>query len=368
MQPRLLDLVACPDCRSHELRLRKTKEHRDEKGQTDIEEGSIVCSGCGEIYPIREGIARMIPSDLRQSSGEESGERVEGVIRTARGYDIHHLRTQGGPSQDKIIPSHRVTHPDMVRRYFRDYLSLEAHDLQSLAGQIVLDAGCGDGRFMSVVHESGTTEVVGVDVSIGGLLHARRTFNDVEGFHLIQGDITRPPLRPGIFDTVYSIGVIHHLANPREGFRALESLLSPEGRLWIWVYGLTGMSWTYRLSHLVWLRRLTRTWSLEAKFHLCRWLALLFRFFYLFPLRFAKKALPNAVLHHLPFSDLISASYEDVVYAVFDRLQPPYTHYLQRRELEGWLTGFDGVSVEAPRKRGWVVKGEKPRRETSSPV
>lgn len=362
MQPRLLDFVACPDCRSHELRLGETQELREKKGQTDIEEGFIVCSGCGEIYPIREGIARMLPSDLRQSSCEEYGERVEGILRTARGYDIHHLRTQTGPSQDKAVPPHRATHPDLVRRYFRDYLSLEARDLQSLVGQIVLDAGCGDGRFMPVVHESGATDVVGVDVSIGGLLHARRLFNDVEGLHLIQGDITRPPLRPGIFDTVYSIGVIHHLANPREGFRALESLLSPEGRLWIWVYGLTGMSWAYRLSHLVWLRRLTRTWSLEAKFRLCRWLALSFRFSFLFPLRFAKKALPQFVLHRLPFTDLMSASYEDVVYAVFDRLQPPYTHYLQKPELKGWLTRFDGVSVEAPQKRGWVVKGKQARR------
>ena len=215
---------------------------------------------------------------------------------------------------------------------------------------------------MAVAHENGAADVVGVDLSVGGLQRAQALLSGVRGIHLIQGDLTHPPLRPGTFDVVYSIGVIHHLAHPQVGFRTLESMLSPEGRLWVWVYGLEGMSLAYRLSHLVWLRRLTRSWSLEAKFRLCRLLALAFSCSYLFPLRLLRRLFPAAVAHRLPFTELKDASLEDTIYAFFDRLQPPYAHYLRKAELEACLTGLDRVSVQSPNKRGWVVKGQQARR------
>lgn len=212
---------------------------------------------------------------------------------------------------------------------------------------------------MAVAHENGAADVVGVDLSVGGLQRAQALLSGVRGIHLIQGDLTHPPLRPGTFDVVYSIGVIHHLAHPREGLRTLESLLSPGGRLWIWVYGLEGMSLAYRLSHLVWLRRLTRSWSLEAKSRLCRLLALAFSCSYLLPLRLLQRLLPAAVAYRLPFAEWKNAGLEETAYAFFDRLQPPYAHYLRKADLEAWLPGLDRVSVQSPNKRGWVIKGRQ---------
>ena len=359
MQPSFLNFLACPDCTSCELRLRVAKERESILGHTEIEKGSLVCAKCGESYAIEEGIPRMLPRDLREPSTGKECDQAERTLRTAVGYDIHHLKRYSKISQGVGVLFGHAADLGLARQYFRDYLDLGVNDLQSLKGRVVLDAGCGGGRFMAVARGNGAAVVVGLDMSVGGLLHARALLNRTEGCHLVQGDITRPPFRPGIFQIAYSIGVIHLLPAPQEGFRALERLLSPGGRLWIWAYGLEGMSLAYRLSHLVWLRRLTCAWPLEAKFHLCRWLALAFRSFYLYPLRLAQLLLPDAVSCHLPFTNLTGANYDDIMYAFFDRLQPPHVHYLRKADLQGWLARLQGVSVEAPKKRGWVVKGQK---------
>lgn len=358
MQPSLLNYLICSDCCSHELRLCVTKKHRTSSGKIEIEEGSLVCGDCGETYVIKEGIPRMLPRDLRGSMGCES-DQVEGTLRTACGYDIHHLRKQSKVSRGGDSSCGQAINLELARQYFCDYLALGTSDLQSLAGRVMLDAGCGGGRFMAVAHENGAADVVGLDLSIGGLLRARSLLDSIGHFHLVQGDITRPPFRPGVFDIVYSIGVIHHLPHPQEGFRALESLVCPGGRLWIWVYGLEGMSLVYRFSHLVWLRSLTRSWSLEAKFRLCRWFALGFGIYYLIPLRLLQRLFPYIVGRRLPFEWLMHCNYEDIAYALFDRLQPPYTHYLRKAELEQWLSRLNRVSIEAPNKHGWVIKGKR---------
>ena len=219
---------------------------------------------------------------------------------------------------------------------------------------------------MAVAHENGAAEVIGLDLSLGGLLHARALLNGTGSFHLVQGDIIRPPFQRGAFNVVYSIGVIHHLASPKAGLLALESLLCPGGSLWIWVYGLEGMSLVYRLSHLVWLRRFTRSWSLQAKFRLSRLLALAFGTYYLTPLRLLHGLLPSSVMGFLPFEGLTRSNYEDVAYAFFDRLQPPYTHYLRKADLQEWLARLESVSIEAPNKRGWVAKGRRPEDENNT--
>jgi SAM-dependent methyltransferase len=286
---------------------------------------------------------------------------VENIMRTAHGYDIHHLKRYSNLSQGVGDSLGHATDLGRTLQSFQDYLALGVNDLQSLEGRVVLDAGCGGGRFMAVACENGAADIVGLDLSLGGLLRAQALLKGIEGIHLIQGDITHPPFRAATFDIVYSIGVIHHLADPQEGFRALESLLSPGGRLWIWIYGLEGMSLAYRLSHLVWLRRLTRSWPLQAKFRLCRLLSLTFSCFYLFPLRFLRRLLPPALVRQLPFAEFIDISLEDTLYAFFDRLQPPYTHYLRKADLGAWLARLDRVSIECPSRRGWVVKGHQAR-------
>lgn len=55
--PELLAILQCPACRSAV----------EEKGS------SIVCTGCGLIYPVRDGIPYMLVEEARRPSEGETG-------------------------------------------------------------------------------------------------------------------------------------------------------------------------------------------------------------------------------------------------------------------------------------------------------
>ncbi|MBX6314092.1 MAG: class I SAM-dependent methyltransferase [Isosphaeraceae bacterium] len=125
----------------------------------------------------------------------------------------------------------RIVRPEEDRVTFQNRTGLTAADLD---GALVLDAGCGMGRYLRVAAEAGA-RVVGLDLS-----WAVRAAQDVAGRHaivgLVRGDLLRPPLLDGIFDHIYALGVLDHTPNPREAFLKLARLLKPGGRIVIWVY------------------------------------------------------------------------------------------------------------------------------------
>lgn len=99
---------------------------------------------------------------------------------------------------------------------------------------LALDAGCGAGRHLQIVAEAGV-EVVGVDVSWAVEAAAERaTRNPL--IHVVQADLLRLPFRESTFDFVYSLGVLHHLEDPRHGAAALVRTLRENGFLLAWVY------------------------------------------------------------------------------------------------------------------------------------
>src|SRR5436309_15766845 len=125
----------------------------------------------------------------------------------------------------------RILRPEEDRVTFRNRTGLTAAEL---AGSLVLDAGCGMGRYLRVAAESGG-RVVGLDLS-EAVRAARDLTADRPGVALVRGDLLRPPLAEGSFDQIYSLGVLDHTPDPRAAFLALARRLRPGGRIAIWVY------------------------------------------------------------------------------------------------------------------------------------
>ncbi len=128
---------------------------------------------------------------------------------------------------------YRILRPEEDRATFQNRAGLTGEDLQ---GRLVLDAGCGMGRYVRIASELGA-KVVGIDLS--GAIEAARelqlqTDRPVVGF--LRGDLLRPPLATGRFDHIYSLGVLDHTPDPRSAFLELAKLLKPGGRIVIWVY------------------------------------------------------------------------------------------------------------------------------------
>ncbi len=62
MKESLLDIVCCPIDKSD---LELEVEGRDGE---EIVEGTLVCTDCGERYPIEDGIPNLLPPDMREDA------------------------------------------------------------------------------------------------------------------------------------------------------------------------------------------------------------------------------------------------------------------------------------------------------------
>ncbi|WP_225334651.1 methytransferase partner Trm112 [Halomicrobium urmianum] len=62
MKRDLMDIVCCPlDKQELELEV-------DEEEDGEILAGRLVCTECGETYPIEDGIPNLLPPDMREES------------------------------------------------------------------------------------------------------------------------------------------------------------------------------------------------------------------------------------------------------------------------------------------------------------
>ncbi|AGY60521.1 class I SAM-dependent methyltransferase [Gloeobacter kilaueensis] len=111
----------------------------------------------------------------------------------------------------------------------------------------ILDAGCGTGvgtEYLAYLNPEAT--VVAVDLSEASLAIARRRCTKFANVQFQQLSLTDLDQLPGQFDLINCVGVLHHLADPTAGIRALAAKLAPGGLLHIFVYGELGR-WEIRL-------------------------------------------------------------------------------------------------------------------------
>lgn len=132
---------------------------------------------------------------------------------------------------------------------FRNRTGLEPEDL---GGKLILDVGCGMGRFADIASRWGA-RVVGVDLSAAAEVAARNLANR-GSVTIFQADVFSLPFAVGSFDYIYSLGVLHHTPDCEQAFKQLPKLLKPGGTIAIWIY--SGYNNWYRWSDLY--RKVTR--------------------------------------------------------------------------------------------------------------
>lgn len=106
----------------------------------------------------------------------------------------------------------------------------------------VLVAGCGTSQAARHALRNPSAEVVGIDVSATSVDHTRRLIDRHEITNL---QVRLLPIEEaatlGIrFDHIVCTGVLHHLADPADGLRALAEVLAPGGAITLMVYAPFG--------------------------------------------------------------------------------------------------------------------------------
>ncbi len=328
MKRRLLDYLVCRTCRRpFELGVQR------EEG-SEIVEGSLVCSACGTNFPIMRGIPRFVPPELSEEKR---------ATAAAFGYEWTHYSELN----------------EQYRAEFLDWI----HPLQPEAfrDRMVLDAGCGKGRHAWLSAEFGAREVVGIDLS-DAVEAAYQNTRQLPNVHILQADIYHLPLLAP-FDLFYSIGVLHHLPDPKQGFLALVGHLRPGGRAVIWVYGKEGNWWIEKIVNPVRIHFTSRAPKMVTR---------ALSFLLSLPLYAALKLLYGPARNHprlkrlLFYSEYLCAisnySFAENFWNVFDHLVAPTAFYHSRAEIEDWFAtaGLTDVLIMQRTNNSWRGTGVKP--------
>jgi SAM-dependent methyltransferase len=117
--------------------------------------------------------------------------------------------------------------------------SLEPDVNSSRPVKDILIAGCGTGSHVfSITRSFPDAHVLAIDMSLASLAYARRKTRE-EGLLNIeyaQADILNLNKISRSFDRVEVVGVLHHLGDPKAGWRVLLDLLRPGGEMRIGLY------------------------------------------------------------------------------------------------------------------------------------
>jgi SAM-dependent methyltransferase len=180
------------------LRCLRCRGGLDLSGQRDALE--LRCGGCAATYPVTQGIARFAGEGYVASFGRQWNR-----------YDV--VR----PEEDEAV--------------FRVKTGIDPRDLK---GKLVLDAGCGGGRYSLLAARHGA-RVVSVDLS-AAVEKAAALCAGFPDTAIVQADLLDLPLAEGTFDVAFSIGVLHHSPDPRRAFQEVAARVKPGGRLVVWLY------------------------------------------------------------------------------------------------------------------------------------
>lgn len=167
--------------------------------------GGYQCPSCGRSFANERGVARFVQTDNYANSFGFQWQR--------------YARTQ--------------LDDENCRESELDFQKKTGFTPDQLRGKLVLDVGCGTGRYAEVATRWGA-RVVGIDLSAAAEVAARNLHE--REFMALQADVFAMPFALESFDYIYSIGVLHHTPDCESAVKALPAYLKPGGSLGVWLY------------------------------------------------------------------------------------------------------------------------------------
>ena len=341
MKLSLLGILACPVC-GGDLKLVGLEAYP--RHDTEVEEAMLACILCGREYPVVDGVPRLRPPNPV----------VRATAKTRDAFGWEWLRYPGS------LPGDKET--------FLEETMLPPHEF---AGKLVLDAGCGMGRYSAVALALGA-EVVAVDMSESLRRVATMALTQPK-LHPIEADLLHPPFKKGIFDIVYSQGVLHHTADTHAAFKAVAALVKPRGLFSVWLYGKAGRFFDFASNPLKSGR------DVIARHRRLAWWIVLLRHGISDFVRVVTTRMPVPVVYALchPLTWLgvvpglkwltysVDPRYQVRLIENFDWISPPYQWHHTKEELLKWYAE-EGFSVAKVLPHGLVPKPGALGRKNSS--
>jgi 2-polyprenyl-3-methyl-5-hydroxy-6-metoxy-1,4-benzoquinol methylase len=161
-----------------------------------------ICCPEGHEFEIQRGILRFVSSDNYASSFGLQWQK----------YQKTQLDSYTGQSISRRRPENSLNMP-----------------LEALKEKVVLEAGCGAGRFTELLIDK-CKLLVSMDFSHAVDANLKNCGGKTP-YVLIQADINKSPLPQGFFDIVICLGVIQHTPSPEQTIASLAKHVKPGGLL-----------------------------------------------------------------------------------------------------------------------------------------
>jgi SAM-dependent methyltransferase/ribosomal protein S27AE len=330
LKERLLQYLSCPSCSGTVV-----LASADQRDADEILEGRLACGSCSTNWPITRGVPRFAqPAEVEEDKAATAtnfGWQWQHFTQTDQRYDEQFLGW--------IKP--------VAREFFQD--------------QVVLEGGCGKGRHTLLASSWGARDVVGIDLSsaVETAFAATRSLSNV---HIVQADIYHLPFAQ-VFDYAFSVGVLHHLPDPRAGFKSLVAKVKPGGHVSAWVYGAENNEWITRWINPL-RERLTSRMNPGALAQLSKVpAAFMFAATKLIYGPVNRSARGAALAGLLFYNDYLSSisrfGWREQHTIVFDHLVAPTAFYISREEFADWWreAGAKDVQIEWHNRNSWCGFG-----------
>jgi len=114
----------------------------------------------------------------------------------------------------------------------------------------ILVAGCGANQAAIIAHANPQHRVLGVDLSAQAIAHHQhlKQQHRLSNLELTTLAVEDVPALGRQFDYIVSTGVLHHLADPATGLKALRTVLAPHGAISVMLYGQHARQGVYMLQ------------------------------------------------------------------------------------------------------------------------
>ena len=321
----LVSFLMCPSCQGDLLLARAIRSGRT------IVAGDLVCDNCQARYPIIEGV----PDFVGVSQAGDVGQTTEGFAGNWKHYN-------------RVILENELLNRDLFTDWIWPMAPTHFED------KVVVEAGCGMGRWLRLAAEQRPKVLIGFDYSTVAYT-AQRNVAHLDNVHVIRADIYHLPIRP-VVDVNYSIGVVHHTPDPALAFDRLTKMLAPDGVISCWVYGQENNGWITRFVDPVRKKVTSRLAPSALKLVSTVAAGNVRAAAELYAAIGAPSWLPyREYLLHLreyPFGYM--------THIVYDHLIPSLAHYLPKEDLVQWVEGL--AFVLSPRNaNSWrLLAGRSP--------
>lgn len=318
----LLNYLACPDCGA------------DIEGdfEEELEEGELSCCGCERVFPVHNGVPTVLPTETDASALQVAAEFGE-----------------------------QWQHYDDKREEYRQQLLdwLSPVEPSFFENKSVLDGGCGKGRHLLASAEFGPDLIVGVDLG-EAIYVAREATRHLSNVQLVRGDMLCLPFKKDIFDYAYSVGVLHHLPNPRKGFNSVVNTVKKGGHISAWVYGYENNEWI--VSYVNPIRKHVTNKMPAPLLRALSWiLASLIKAVILGIYKPWNKLFPTVRLFYQDYLLYIADfPHREVETIVYDQLNPEIAFYLPREVFEDWFVDLQDARIEWHNRNSWRGLARKP--------